>query len=200
HLGYCLGYLARFGGVQLGRTPGVDLAEVTPAGALLPTDEERRLAVLPALVNVRAAGLLAHRVQRTPAGQRLQLLELWAGPHLRPDPRGFPLDRRLGVAYLQPQHLASLWGNSHAVISCVLRDTRTPAGSGAPDRSRALPTLRWSCGRYPHLVGAVSAVEPVCAHHNQPCHAGIPHERWVPCRNGTSRRSRHLRGQRVLLG
>ncbi|GAA3305919.1 hypothetical protein GCM10020295_60870 [Streptomyces cinereospinus] len=42
---------------------GVDLAEVAAPGALVAADEEGGLAVLPALVDVRAAGLLADRVQ-----------------------------------------------------------------------------------------------------------------------------------------
>ena len=49
--------------VELGGLAGVDLAEVAAAGALLAADEEGRLAVFPALVDVGAAGLFADGVQ-----------------------------------------------------------------------------------------------------------------------------------------
>ena len=49
--------------IEGGRPSGVDLAEIAAPGALLAADEERRLAVLPALVDVGAARLLAHGVQ-----------------------------------------------------------------------------------------------------------------------------------------
>src|SRR5699024_10271224 len=139
--------LLRLRDVQCRRASGVDLAEVTPAGALFTADEDCRLAVLPTLVNVRATPLFTHRVQRAPPGQRLQLLELRTRANLSPDPRGLPCDRRFGVTRLQPQHPASLWGNSHAVISCVLRDTHMAGGSGragqSAARSRSQPR---SCG------------------------------------------------------
>ena len=54
---------ARFVRVEVCRLAGVDLAEVTASGALLAADEERGLAVLPALEDVGAAGLFAHGVQ-----------------------------------------------------------------------------------------------------------------------------------------
>src|SRR5699024_9599541 len=62
--------------VEVGRLAGVDLAEVTAAGALLTADEERRLTVLPALEDVGAARLLAHRVEAGAADQGLELREL----------------------------------------------------------------------------------------------------------------------------
>src|SRR6185369_5879673 len=47
-----LGDPARFVGVELGRLAGVDLAEVTPPGALIAADEEGGLPVLPAFIDV----------------------------------------------------------------------------------------------------------------------------------------------------
>src|SRR5690606_26477834 len=84
--------------VQLRGLAGVDLAEVAPPGALVATDEEGGLAVLPALVDVRAARFFADGVQTLPFHQALQLGELRA--HLRPglDPRRLLLDGRLAVA------------------------------------------------------------------------------------------------------
>ena len=65
-----LGDAARLVAVQLGGLAGVDLAEVAAPRALLAADEEGGLAVFPALVDVGAAGLLAHRVQATGAHER----------------------------------------------------------------------------------------------------------------------------------
>ena len=79
HRGHRLGDPARLVGVELGRLAGVDLAEVAAAGALVAADEEGRLAVLPALVDVGAAGLLADRVQALALDQAAQVREL-AGP------------------------------------------------------------------------------------------------------------------------
>ena len=73
HRGHRLGDPARLVGVELGRLAGVDLAEVAAPGALVAADEEGRLAVLPALVDVGAAGLLAHRVQALALDQAAQL-------------------------------------------------------------------------------------------------------------------------------
>ncbi len=63
HGGDGLGDAARLVAVKRQRLAGVDLAEVAPPGALVPADQEGRLAVFPALEDVRAAGLLADRVQ-----------------------------------------------------------------------------------------------------------------------------------------
>ena len=52
--------LVLVGGIGLGR---LDVAEPASAGALLAEDQEGGLPVLPALVDVRAPGLLAHRVE-----------------------------------------------------------------------------------------------------------------------------------------
>ena len=64
-----LGDPARLVGVVLGGLARVDLAEVAAPGALVAADEEGRLAVFPALVDVRAAGLFADRVQALAADQ-----------------------------------------------------------------------------------------------------------------------------------
>ena len=110
HLLHRLGDPARLVAVERLRLAGVDLAEVAAAGALVAADEEGGLAVLPALEDVGAAGLLADRVQALALDEVLQLVVLRA--HLRPglDPLGLALDGGLGVADLQPQELAARVG------------------------------------------------------------------------------------------
>src|SRR5690606_15745990 len=74
---------ARFVRVERRRLTGVDLAEVAPPGALVTADQEGRFPVLPTLVDVGAAGLLAHGVQPFPGHQGAELAVL--RPHLRLD-------------------------------------------------------------------------------------------------------------------
>src|SRR5690606_28742062 len=91
-----------------------DLAEVAAPGALAAADQEGGLAVLPALVDVGTAGLLAHRVQVFALHERVQRREL--GPHLRArlDPLGLALNGGLRVAHLEPQELPALRRGAHA--------------------------------------------------------------------------------------
>ncbi len=72
--------------VERERLPGVDLAEAARAGAPVAEDHERRGAVGPALVDVRARGLFAHRVQVEIAHQPLRGPEpaTQVGPHPHP--------------------------------------------------------------------------------------------------------------------
>ena len=90
-----LGDAARLVGVVVGGLAGVDLAEVAAPRALRAADEERRLAVLPALVDVGAAGLLADRVQPLVLHERVQRRVLRSHLRARLDPLGLALDRRL---------------------------------------------------------------------------------------------------------
>ena len=77
------GRLVRVAGLG---SAGVDQAEAAGPGAALAEDHERGGAVGPALVDVRAARLLAHRVQLEAAGQDLEVPVPRAepGPHLHP--------------------------------------------------------------------------------------------------------------------
>ena len=93
--------------VQRLRLAGVDLAEVAAARALVAADEEGRLAVLPALEDVRAARRLAHGVQALALHELHQLVVLRAHLGAGLDPLGLALDRRLGVADLQTEELAA---------------------------------------------------------------------------------------------
>src|SRR5206468_1366510 len=103
------GHPARLVAVQRLRPAGVDLAEVTPARALVAADEERGLPVLPALVDVGAAGLLADGVQALAPDQALELGVFRTHPRPRLDPRRLALDRRLRVAHLEPEQPAAVW-------------------------------------------------------------------------------------------
>ena len=117
HPHHRLGDAARLVDVVVGGLAGVDLAEVAAPRALRAADEEGGLAVLPALVDVRAAGLLADRVQLLALHEALQLPVL--GTHLRArlDPLGLALDRRLGVADLEAQHPAPVGCGAHAATA-----------------------------------------------------------------------------------
>jgi hypothetical protein len=84
-----LGDPARLVPVEVGGLAGVDLAEVAAPGALVAADQEGRLAVFPALEDVRAAGLLADRVQALVLHQLAQRGVLRAHLRLGLDPRGF---------------------------------------------------------------------------------------------------------------
>src|SRR5690606_9303013 len=92
HLAHGLGHAPRLVTIEGAGLAGVDLAEVAAAGALLAADEERGLPVLPTLVDVGAAGLLAHRVQAAGLDQRLEFLVLGTHGGLRTDPRRLALD------------------------------------------------------------------------------------------------------------
>jgi hypothetical protein len=92
--------------VQLGGAAGVDLAEVATAGALVAADEEGRLPVLPALVDVGTASRLADRVQALPAHKPLEFSKRRPHRGPGPDPGRLALDRGPAVANLQTQQLA----------------------------------------------------------------------------------------------
>ena len=121
-----LGDAARLVGVVVGGLAGVDLAEVAAPRALRAADEEGRLAVLPALVDVGAAGLLADGVQALVLHERVQRRVL--GPHLGAglDPLRLALDGRLRRC------------GSRAAGACVRPGRRRPDAAQSAAR-RALP-------------------------------------------------------------
>jgi hypothetical protein len=108
HLGDAFADPAGFVGVEVRWLAGIDLTEVTAAGALIATDQEGGLAVFPALIDVGTAGLFADRVQPFALDQRLQLFELRSGAQPGLDPGRLAFDRSLGVAYFQAQHPATV--------------------------------------------------------------------------------------------
>src|SRR6266566_1694664 len=114
---------ARLALVERQRLAGVDLAEVAPPGALVAADEEGRLAVLPALEDVRAAGFLADRVQAFAPDQRLQLRVGRPGAQPGLDPRRLPLDRDLAVAGFEAEHAPAFGCEYHPSRVCRRRPT-----------------------------------------------------------------------------
>src|SRR5581483_6977274 len=127
---------------------------------LVATDEEDGLAVLPALEDVGAAGLLAHGVQALALNQaaKLGVLRTHGRPYL--DPRRLPLDRGCGVARLDAEHPATFRHHGGHVTE------RTPGkrASGTPEartrrgsRSRATPQWTRSLPRWRSTTGSASA-------------------------------------------
>ena len=102
-----LGDTTRLVLVVLRGTARRDIAEVAAARAQGTTEQEGRLAILPALVNVGAAGLGAHRVQALRVRERAHVLVVLASLGGRADPLGLLLDRSLRVTHLDAQELAS---------------------------------------------------------------------------------------------
>ena len=88
-----LGDAARLVVVEPGRPAGLDGAEAAGAGARVAEDHDRGGALVPALPDVRAAGLLADRVEVQAAEQALQVVVVLAGRHPRPDPVGMAAER-----------------------------------------------------------------------------------------------------------
>ena len=89
------GDAARLVPVVLGGTPRRDIAEVAAARAQGAAEQERCLAVLPALVDVGAPGLRAHRVQALGVGESAHVLVVLTRLGGRANPLGLLLDRRL---------------------------------------------------------------------------------------------------------
>ncbi len=88
HVGHRLGQSPGLGRVDRHRPAGVDLAEPARPGALLAIDHEGGRAVAPALVDIGAAGLLAHRDQRERAHGALHVAVRRPEVDLHAQPRG----------------------------------------------------------------------------------------------------------------
>ena len=100
----------RPGAARRGRAAGlagVDLAEVAAPGALVAADEEGRLAVLPALEDVGAAGLLADRVQALATSPGVCSCGVLRA-HLRPGLDPLAACARSGVSALRTSRRSSL--------------------------------------------------------------------------------------------
>src|SRR5207248_6923791 len=115
----------------------VDLAEVAAAGAGVAADEERRLAVLPALEDVGAGRLLADGVQPLATNEVLEGGVVRPGAQPGLDPRRLLLDRGRRVARLEAQQPASVRGDRGHATS-VGRSTRTSSRSTTGNTSRTV--------------------------------------------------------------
>ena len=102
-----LGHAPRFIRVVVGGLAGVDLAEVAAPRALRSADEEGRLAVFPAFVDVGATGFLADRVQAFSFDQALELGVFRTHLGFGLDPVGFAFDRGFRIANFEPKQLPS---------------------------------------------------------------------------------------------
>ena len=92
-----LGDAARLVVVEPGRAAGLDRAEAAGPGAGVAQDHDRGGALVPALPDVRAVGLLADRVERQAAQEALEVVVVLAGRQARPDPVGVAAQRRRAV-------------------------------------------------------------------------------------------------------
>jgi hypothetical protein len=90
HLADGLGDAARLVLVVPGRATGLDGAEAAGARAGVTEDHDRCRALLPALPDVGAAGLLADGVQGQVAQDALEVVIVGAGRQPGPDPLGVP--------------------------------------------------------------------------------------------------------------
>ena len=105
--------------LRLGR---FDLAEVAPTSAVVTADEEGGLAILPALEDVGATSLLAHRVKITVdhSASHVTVLRAHRGPGA--DPAGFVLDGGLGVLDLDSEEPSTVCFDTHVgQFNCVHR-------------------------------------------------------------------------------
>ena len=102
HLAYGLRDALWLFNIERFRLCGVDLAEVTAAGAVGTTDEEGGFAGFPALVDIGAASFLAHGVQRRALDFAAHVLVFRASFHRVTDPARLGFDRGLRVALFYP--------------------------------------------------------------------------------------------------
>ena len=139
HLLHALGDPARLVAVERLRLAGVDLAEVAATRALVAADEEGRLAVLPALEDVGAAGLLADRVQTLGLHQRVELGVRRTHPRPGLDPLGLPLDR--GLARCGPRGAAACARPGRRCARCPwTSQSRPESPAHATRRTQSIPT------------------------------------------------------------
>src|SRR5690606_31846680 len=120
HLLDGLGDAARLVHVQTRRAARGDVAEVAAAGADVTTDEESRLAVLPALEDIVAPGLIAHGVQAGSADAAFHRVVLGAHLDGAPDLLRLALDGDLGIACIDTQQKTSFGCDGHATLLALI--------------------------------------------------------------------------------
>ena len=119
-----LGDAARLVVIEPGRPAGLDRAEPAGPGAGVAEDHDRGRALVPALPDVGAVGLLADRVEVQAAQQALEVVVVLAGRHPGPDPVRVPAE---GHASRRP---------------LARRPRRRPARSAGP-------AVAWAAGARP---------------------------------------------------
>jgi hypothetical protein len=107
HLADSLGDAARLVLVVPGRATGLDGAEAAGAGAGIAEDHDRRRALLPALPDVGAAGLLADGVEGQVAQDALELVVVGAGRKPGPDPLRVPTQRLRSISRRRRERAAA---------------------------------------------------------------------------------------------
>src|SRR6266446_1558330 len=133
----------RFAQVQLRRPPRRHGAEPAGARADVAKDHECGRPPVPAVEDVRAARLLAHRVQATAANDLLQILEVLALGHAHADPRR----NRLGCEWSRAAHSLML-DAVHSSSRFLMKPRNWPAimpsmMRSSSDRTRSVKP-RWS--------------------------------------------------------
>src|SRR5262249_18515712 len=130
-------------GVERLRLPARDRAEVAAPRALLAADQERRLAVLPALEDVRAARLFADSVQPLATDQVLQRGIFRASPQPGLDPRRLAFDRDLTVAGFDTEEPAPLGCEYHGSrVRLPARGHSAAGAAGGKERDDSLHNER----------------------------------------------------------
>ena len=149
-----LGDAARLVVVEPGRPAGLDGAEPAGPGAGVAQDHDRGGALVPALPDVRAVGLLADRVEVQAAEQALEVVVVLARRHPRPDPVRVASEGGGAVGRRQPGQAAAHRDRRQLRPVCVARPSgrcRTSGGRGpwreCTTRARSGAAGRWRDGR-----------------------------------------------------
>ena len=127
-----LGDAARLVIVEPGRAARLDVAEAAGAGAGVAQDHDRGGALVPALPDVRAVGLLADGVEVQAAEQPLEVVVVLARRQLRLDPVGVAPQRRRAVGRREADEPAAAHGDRDRLGG------RVAAAVGLEDREVAL--------------------------------------------------------------
>ena len=140
-----LGDASRLVVVEPGRLAGLDRAEAAGPGAGVAQDHDRGGALVPALPDVRAVGLLADRVEREAAQEPLQLVVVLARRQPGPDPVGVTAEGRRAVGGRLARQAATERDRRHlgvmgaGVTAVVGAEHRELAGHGGSVRRGSRP-------------------------------------------------------------
>ena len=139
HRGHDLGQMRRLVRVDRKRRPGLDVAEGAGAGAGIAQDHHRRVLLRPALADVRAGRLLAHRVQALVPHQLRGVVIGLGGRRLDADPGRLALDACVRSSRVTWPWLRSEW-RGRKRQGRPRASSRTGSGAG---RSCGTDPPRW---------------------------------------------------------